>query len=120
MCDDLVNAIETHEALGTTMDKGAMMLMKAAAKSISKVSKAMNEHIKESEEKLNHISDEVRSLRKSFDDYKMDATKYRLIVEVFKALFGSAKRSIMTLVYVGVLFGLVNMKDVIELLKMMI
>lgn len=120
MCDDLNNAIEIQEQLGADTTKGAMMLMKAAAKSISKVSKAMNEHIKESDTKLNALSADVRKLTEAFEAYKLDATRYQLIVEICKALFGTTKRSVMTLVYFGIIVGLVHMQDLIELLKALI
>lgn len=131
MCDDLQTAIHTQEELGTDTTKGAMMLIKAAATSIKKSQTALQKHIAESEEKmtrieqkvdvkLSKIDKKVDDLTKSFEAYKMDATKYQLIVEVCRALFGSVKRTVLTFVVFGVLMGFVHMSEILDLLKAML
>lgn len=128
MCDDLQTAIHTQEELGTDTTKGAMMLIKAAAASIKKSNNALEKHIADSDVKLTKIEQKVDSqltkidqkvddLARAFEDYKMDATKYQLIVEVCRALFGSVKQTIITFVIFSVIMGLVNMSEIIELLK---
>lgn len=128
MCDDLQNAISAQEQLGADTTKGAMMLIKAAAASIKKSNNALQKHIAESDVKLTKIEQKVDSqltkieqkvadLAKSFEDYKLDATKYQLIVEVCRALFGSVKQTIITFVIFSVIMGLVHMSEIIELLK---
>lgn len=121
MCEDLDRAMEIQTELGgADTTKGAIMLFKAAATSMNKLSKKVDAHVKESDKWRSELVKEIKELKESFEEYKTDATKYRLIVEIFKALFGSTKRSILTLVWLGVLMGLVHFKDVVELLKILI
>ena len=49
-----------------------------------------------------------------------DADRYRLIVDVWRALFGTTKKTIMTFIMFGLVIGFVNIKDVIELLRSII
>lgn len=46
-----------------------------------------------------------------------DADRYRLLVDIWRALFGSIKKTIVTFIIFGVIIGLVNIKDVIEVLR---
>ena len=117
MCRDLDTAMELQKELGgADTTKGAIMLFKAAAKSMNKLSEKIETHIKEADERWTTVDNKLETLQKSFDEYMTDATKYRLIVEIFKALFGTTKRSILTLAWFGVIMGLVHLKDVIEIL----
>jgi len=63
--------------------------------------------------KLDLLLKEVRSSQE-------DAGKYRLLVDIWRTLFGSTKKTITTFIIVGVIIGLVNMKDVLELLRVLI
>lgn len=118
MCKDLEAAMEIQKELGGDTTKGAVLLFKAAAKSMEKITHKMDDHIKEADKRWKTVETKLENLQKSFNDYMTDATKYRLIVEVFKALFGTTKRSVLTLVWFAVIMGLVHIKDILELLKM--
>jgi len=63
--------------------------------------------------KLDLLLKEVRSSQE-------DAGRYRLLVDIWRALFGSTKKTITTFVIVGVIIGLINMKDVLELFRVLI
>lgn len=127
MCDDLQKAINLQEQFGGDTTKGAMMLFKEAAKAMQRISEEMRAHIKasnkrhaETANKLAAISASVDELKAAFTAYQTDATKYRLIVEITKALFGDARRCVITLVYFGIIMGLVNMREIIGLLTAMV
>ena len=121
MCKDLDTAMELQTELGgADTTKGAIMLFKAAAKSMNKLSEKMEAHIKEADARWKAVDVKLENLQKSFDEYKTDAAKYRLIVELIKALFGTTKRSIVTLVWFGVLFGIFHLRDLLEVLKTLI
>lgn len=120
MCKDLETAMEIQKELGGDTTKGAVLLFKAAAKSMNKLSEKMEAHIKEADARWETVEAKLENLQKSFDEYKTDATKYRLIVELIKALFGTTKRSIVTLVWFGVLFGVFHLRDLLEVLKTLI
>ena len=92
------------------------MLFKAAANSMAKMSAAMKEHIEEANRKWDKLAADIQDLKASFEEYKTDATKYRLIVEIFKALFGTTKRSIMTLIYFAFIMGAIHLKDILPIL----
>ena len=120
MCEDLEKAIEIQQELGVETTKGASLLFKAAVSSMNKMSRVMKEHIEDADKRWSALAQDIKDLKNSFEEYKTDATKYRLIVELIKALFGTAKRSILTLVWFAVLVGVVHLKDIIELLKALI
>lgn len=121
MCKDLDTAMELQTELGgADTTKGAIMLFKAAAKSMNKLSEKMEAHIKDADARWEAVDVKLENLQKSFDEYKTDAAKYRLIVELIKALFGTTKRSIVTLVWFGVLFGIFHLRDLLEVLKTLI
>jgi hypothetical protein len=121
MCKDLDMAMEVQKELGgADTTKGAIMLFKAAAKSMNKLSEKMDTHITEADNRWKMVDEKLENLQKSFDEYKTDAAKYRLIVELIKALFGTTKRSIVTLVWFGVLFGIFHLRDLLEVLKTLI
>lgn len=117
MCEDLKNALELQKELGNTdTTKGAIMLFKAAASSMAKMSNAIKEHIDEADEKWESVAQDLKELKKSFEEYKTDAAKYRLIVEIFKALFGTTRKSIITLIYFAFIMGAIHIKDIVPLL----
>lgn len=118
MCKDLDMAMEVQKELGgADTTKGAIMLFKAAAKSMNKLSEKMDTHIKEADNRWKMVDEKLENLQKSFDEYRTDAAKYRLIVELIKALFGTTKRSLVTLLWFGGVFGLLHFKDILEILK---
>lgn len=117
MCNELEQAIEMQEQLGTDTTKGAMMLMKAAAKSITKLSAQLKEHIVKDEQNTAQIIAELQSLRESLQQYQQDATKWQVIVMLCQRLFGNTRRCIITLVYISIVFGLANFSDIVEMLK---
>ena len=117
MCEELRAALELQKELGNTdTTKGAIMLFKAAANSMAKMSHAIKEHIEEADEKWDKVAQDLKELKQSFEEYKTDAAKYRLIVEIFKALFGTTKKSIITLIYFAFIMGAIHIKDIIPLL----
>lgn len=121
MCEELKAALELQKELGNVdTTKGAIMLFKAAANSMTKMSAVMKEHIEEAGRKWDKLAADIQDLKASFEEYKTDATKYRLIVELVKALFGTARRSVLTLVWFAVLVGVVHLKDIIDLLKALV
>lgn len=120
MCDELQKAIELQSEYNVDTTKGATLLAKATLRSMKKMNEMFVEHQKEAEERWKAIDGRLENLQRSFDDYKTDATKYRLIVEIFKALFGTAKRSILTMCWLVVILGMVHIKDLIDILKLLI
>lgn len=117
MCEDLKAALELQKELGNVdTTKGAIMLFKAVATSMAKMNSAWNAHIKDSDQRLNSMAQDIKDLKVAFEEYKTDAAKYRLIVEIFKALFGTTKRSIMTLIYFAFIMGAIHLKDILPIL----
>lgn len=120
MCDELQKAIELQSEYNVDTTKGATLLAKATLRSMVKMNENFIKHCGESDRRWGVLAQDIKDLKASFEEYKMDATKYRLIVELIKALFGTTKRSILTLVWFAVLVGVVHLKDIIELLKALI
>ena len=120
MCEDVEKALEMQQELGIETTKGAILLFKAVVSSIHKMNRAMKEYVEGTDKRLTELAQDIKYLKASFEEYKTDATKYRLIVELIKALFGTTKRSILTLVWFAVLVGVVHLKDIIDLLKALI
>lgn len=120
MCDELQKAIELQSEYNVDTTKGATLLAKAALRSMIKQNENFIKHCEESDRRWGVLAQDIKDLKASFEEYKMDATKYRLIVELTKALFGTTKRSILTLVWFAVLVGVVHLKDIIDLLKALI
>lgn len=117
MCEELKTALELQKELGTAdTTKGAIMLFKAAANSMTKMSAVMKEHIEEADKKWDKLASDIQDLKASFEEYKTDAAKYRLIVEIFKALFGTTKKSIITLIYFAFIMGAIHLKDILPIL----
>lgn len=131
MCDELAKAIEMQTEYKVDTTKGATLLAKAAVKSMMKMNENFLKHQKEENERFvkhqqeadarwNVIEAKLENLQRSFDEYRTDATKYRLIVELVKALFGTTKRSIVTLMWFGAILGMFHLKDMIEVLKVLV
>ena len=120
MCDELAKALELQEEYKVETTKGATLLAKAALRSMVKMNENFIKHCEEADKRWDALAQDIKDIKNSFEEYKMDATKYRLIVELIKALFGTTKRSILTLVWFAVLVGVVHLKDIIELLKALI
>lgn len=117
MCEELKAALELQKELGNVdTTKGAIMLFKAVSTSMAKMNSAWNTHIKDSDQRLNSMAQDIKDLKAAFEEYKTDAAKYRLIVEIFKALFGTTKRSIMTLIYFAFIMGAIHLKDILPIL----
>lgn len=120
MCDELQKAIELQREYDVDTTKGATLLAKAAVKSMKAMNENFIKHCEDSERKWGQLAQDIKELKASFEEYKTDATKYRLIVELIKALFGTTKRSILTLMWFAVLVGVVHLKDIIDLLKVLV
>ena len=59
-------------------------------------------------------------LIKAVQSNQEDANRYRLLVDIWRALFGSTKKTVLTFLIFGIIVGFVNIKDVIELLRSII
>lgn len=116
MCEDLEKALEMQQELGVETTKGAILLFKAAVISMNKMSRIMKEHIEDADKRWSALAQDIQDLKASFEEYKTDAAKYRLIVEIFKALFGTTKRSIMTMIYFAFIMGAIHLKDILPIL----
>lgn len=127
MCEELENALETQEVLGAEMTKGASLAFKAAIKSMRKQGEEMKHmaqdfkrHVEESEQKLHDLAEDVKSIKSSVESFQADATKWQLILQILKALFGDTKRCVLTTVWVALILGAVHFSEIIELLKAMV
>lgn len=123
MCKDLNDAMELQEQFGSDTTKGAIMLFRAAAKSMNKLSEQIKEHIADSDRRdaqinarLDKIDDRLERIEKKSED----ATKWQLVVQICQALFGDIKRCIMTTVWFCLILGAVHFSELIELLKALI
>lgn len=126
MCDDL-NTILKAQTIKVKTPAWAVTMMEAAVASMKKTNERLAKHIEESDTRWSNVDariqgleDKIARLTTVIEGKLEDATKYRLVVEVFKALFGDTKKSIRTLLYIGIIFGLVNFKDVLEIIKALI
>lgn len=127
MCEELENALETQEALGANMTKGASLAFKAAIKSMRKQGEEMKRmaqdfkrHVEESEQRLHDLAEDVKSIKSSVESFQADATKWQLVLQILKALFGDTKRCVLTTVWVALILGAVHFSEIIELLKAMV
>lgn len=119
MCNDLeekLNDVVDNEQSDLTKD--AKKLFRATMRSIKDLSNQFKEHIVADTKWRAEINTKVDELLAKFDTMKSDAEKGRAAAIVLNALFGNARRAIMTLLFVAVILGLTNIKDIIELLKM--
>ena len=127
MCDDLEQAIELQEEIGSDTTKGAMMLLKAAAKSIARVSTQLKAHIEEDKKNTEMLAGRmatleatVREFKVAFEKYQTDAVKWQVVVGLLNWLFGSAKRTFVTILTFGIVFGVIHIKDVVEVIRALI
>lgn len=127
MCDDLEHAIELQEEMGSDTTKGAMMLLKAAAKSIARVSAQLKDHILEDKKNTEELANRmtalettVREFKDAFEKYQTDAVKWQVVVGLLNWLFGTAKRTFVTILTFGIVFGAIHIKDVIEVMRALI
>lgn len=119
MCEDLENKIEEiSENSSSDLSKDAKKLFRATMRSIRNLSEQFKAHIVADNKWRNEIDSKVDELLAKFDSMKSDAEKGRAAAIVLNALFGNARRAIMTLLFVAVILGLTNIKDIMELLKM--
>ena len=138
MCVDEMNeAIEFQQESGSDVTKGALALARVFARSVDKVNKKIEhnsaycaerwEEIKKSNDELKqHIStieanfdQKLTALNKKFDNYVKETSFSKAIGDLFLAMFRTPKRCIITLVTFSVIVGAANLKDIIDLLKML-
>ena len=127
MCADLEQAIELQEKIGSDTTKGAMMLLKAAAKSIARVSAELKAHIEEDKKNTEMLASRmvtleatIREFKVAFEKYQTDAVKWQVVVGLLNWLFGSAKRTFVTILTFGIVFGVIHIKDVVEVIHALI
>lgn len=127
MCADLEEAIKLQEEIGSDTTKGAMMLLKAAAKSIARVSAELKAHIEEDKKNTEVLASRmatleatVREFKVAFEKYQTDAVKWQVVVGLLNWLFGSAKRTFVTVLTFGIVLGAIHIKDVVEVIRALI
>ena len=127
MCADLEEAIKLQEEIGSDTTKGAMMLLKAAAKSIARVSAELKAHIEEDKKNTEMLASRmatleatVREFKVAFEKYQTDAVKWQVVVGLLNWLFGSAKRTFVTILTFGIVFGAIHINDVVEVIRALI
>lgn len=127
MCEDLEATLKAQEELGSDMSKGATIALKAALNTIKRLRvdfksyTELNDQRWQALDKRHEVlAENMKKLQDSVNAYISDATKYKLIVDIAKALFGSPKKTITTLIVVAVIFGLVKLDTIIELVKAVI
>lgn len=134
MCNDLNEAMELQKDLDIPEGQKAMMLIRACKNSIDKLQKKFVAHVADANNRLVEISDEQKELRRILKEHSealkeiieaqasaaQDATRWQLIVQICKALFGDMKHCVMTTVWFGLILGAVHFSELIELLKAML
>ena len=127
MCADLEEAIKLQEEIGSDTTKGAMMLLKAAAKSIARVSAELKAHMEEDKKNTEMLASRmatleatVREFKVAFEKYQTDAVKWQVVVGLLNWLFGSAKRTFVTILTFGIVFGAIHINDVVEVIRALI
>lgn len=119
MCEELEEKLDKiADNAESDLTKDARQLFRATMRSIRNLSEQFKAHIAADNKWRTEIDSKVDELLAKFDDMKSDAEKGRAAAIVLNALFGTARRAIMTLLFVAVILGLTNIKDIIELLKM--
>ena len=103
------------------------MLLKAAAKSIARVSTQLKAHIEEDKKNTEMLAGRmatleatVREFKVAFEKYQTDAVKWQVVVGLLNWLFGSAKRTFVTILTFGIVFGVIHIKDVVEVIRALI
>ena len=127
MCADLEEAIKLQEEIGSDTTKRAMMLLKAAAKSIARVSAELKAHIEEDKKNTEVLASRmatleatIREFKVAFEKYQTDAVKWQVVVGLLNWLFGSAKRTFVTILTFGIVFGAIHINDVVEVIRALI
>lgn len=119
MCEELEEKLDKiADSAESDLTKDARQLFRATMRSIRNLSEQFKAHIVADNKWRNEIDSKVDELLAKFDSMKSDAEKGRAAAIVLNALFGNARRAIMTLLFVAVILGLTNIKDIMELLKM--
>ena len=127
MCADLEEAIKLQEEIGSDTTKRAMMLLKAAAKSIARVSAELKAHIEEDKKNTEVLASRmatleatIREFKVAFEKYQTDAVKWQVVVGLLNWLFGSAKRTFVTILTFGIVFGAIHINDVVQVIRALI
>lgn len=119
MCEELEEKLDKiADNAESDLTKDARQLFRATMRSIRHLSEQFKTHIVADNKWRTEIDSKVDELLAKFDSMKSDAEKGRAAAIVLNALFGNARRAIMTLLFVAVILGLTNIKDIMELLKM--
>lgn len=119
MCEELEEKLDKiADNAQSDLTKDARQLFRATMRSIRHLSDQFKAHIVADNKWRTEIDSKVDELLAKFDSMKSDAEKGRAAAIVLNALFGNARRAIMTLLFVAVILGLTNIKDIMELLKM--
>lgn len=119
MCEELEEKLDKiADNAQSDLTKDARQLFRATMRSIKHLSEQFKTHIVADNKWRTEIDSKVDELLAKFDSMKSDAEKGRAAAIVLNALFGNARRAIMTLLFVAVILGLTNIKDIMELLKM--
>lgn len=119
MCEELEEKLDKiADNAESDLTKDARQLFRATMRSIRHLSEQFKAHIVADNKWRTEIDSKVDELLAKFDSMKSDAEKGRAAAIVLNALFGNARRAIMTLLFVAVILGLTNIKDIMELLKM--
>ena len=138
MCVDEMNeAIEFQQESGSDVTKGAIALARVFARSVDKVNKKIEhngaycaskwEELQKSnqevKERIDNIEDnfnkKLTALSEKFDNYVKETSFSKAIGDLFLAMFRTPKRCVVTLVTFSEIVGAANLKDIIELLKML-
>lgn len=121
MCTDLEQKLEEiSENEKSDLTKDAKKLFRATMKAFQKFSNQFKEHIDSDNKWKEEINAKIQEVIVKFDAMKADAETGRAATIVLKALFGTPKRAVMTLIYVVVILGLANIKDIKDLLTILI
>ena len=119
MCEELEEKLDKiADNAESDLTKDARQLFRATMRSIRHLSEQFKAHIVADHKWCTEIDSKVDELLAKFDSMKSDAEKGRAAAIVLNALFGNGRRAIMTLLFVAVILGLTNIKDIMELLKM--
>lgn len=119
MCEELEEKLDKiADNAQSDLTKDARQLFRATMRYIRHLSDQFKAHIVADNKWRTEIDSKIDELLAKFDSIKSDAEKGRAAAIVLNALFGNARRAIMTLLFVAIILGLTNIKDIMELLKM--
>lgn len=120
MCKELEQAIKLHEELGTEDKKATLMLFKSVYKILEKQNKKTDEYRKQQNARFVRLETGMADLKRMLEENLQDATKYRLIVEICKALFGTPQKTFVTIVVFSLIMGFTHLTELVELIKALI